>query len=74
MIVDGETLADHGRRLGGARGIVLEHYVPMSKDFHRIRRREAFDLSAAWILHHLLQHEAEHRAHVAWVRDRLVRD
>jgi hypothetical protein len=72
--VRGETLADHERRLEGARAIVLEHYVPMSNaDFHRLRPREQFDLSAAWVLHHLLQHEAEHRAHIAWVRDRLLR-
>ena len=38
-----------------------------------LRPREDFDLSAAWVLHHLLQHEAEHRAHIAWVRDRLLR-
>jgi DinB superfamily len=73
--VRGETLEDHLRRLEGARAIVLEHFVPMSnEEFHRLRAREEYDVSAAWVLHHLLQHEAEHRAHVAWVRDRLVRD
>lgn len=72
--VRGETLADHLRRLEGARAIVLEHFVPMSnEEFHRLRAREDWDLSPAWVLHHLLQHEAEHRAHIAWVRDRLLR-
>jgi hypothetical protein len=72
--VVGETLDDHLRRLEGARAIVLEHFVPMSNDdFHRVLARERYDVSPAWVLHHLLQHEAEHRSHIAWVRDRITR-
>jgi hypothetical protein len=22
-----------------------------------------------WAVHHILQHEAEHRSHIAWLRD-----
>jgi uncharacterized damage-inducible protein DinB len=28
-------------------------------------------VTPAWVLHHLLQHEAEHRAQIAAIRDRL---
>ena len=72
--VRGETLAQHLDRLAAGRAIVREHLGPMSnEEFHRLRPREDWDVSGAWILHHLLQHEAEHRAHIAWVRDRLLR-
>lgn len=72
--VRGETLAQHLDRLTAGRAVVREHLGPMSnEDFHRLRPREDWDVTAAWILHHLLQHEAEHRAHIAWVRDRLLR-
>ncbi len=40
-----------------------------SDDLRRVRRREAYDVSTAWLLHHLLQHEAEHRAQIAWLRE-----
>lgn len=38
-------------------------------DFHTVRVCERYDVSPAWVLHHLLQHEAEHRSHIAWLRD-----
>jgi uncharacterized damage-inducible protein DinB len=38
-------------------------------DLHAPRRKASYDVTPAWALHHLLQHEAEHRAHVALVRD-----
>jgi hypothetical protein len=68
--VDGESLATHLERLAAVRGYLLERLRPMSnEDFHRIRRLERYDAAPDWILHHLLQHEAEHRSHIAWLRD-----
>jgi uncharacterized damage-inducible protein DinB len=68
--VDGESLATHLERLAAVRRLLLERLRPMTNaDFHRIRRLERYDAAPDWILHHLLQHEAEHRAHVAWMRD-----
>jgi len=47
---------------------------PMTnEEFHRIRVRDQFDLAADWTVHHLLQHEAEHRAHIAALRDARAR-
>ena len=72
-VVRGESLDTHLVRLAAVRALVHEHIAPMTvEDFHRPRARERFDVSPAWIVHHLLQHEAEHRAHIAWVRDALL--
>jgi len=72
--VTGQTLADHLTRLEGTHAIVHEHFDRMTnEDFHRPRTREDYDVTPAWALYHLAMHEAEHRAHIAWVRDRLTR-
>jgi uncharacterized damage-inducible protein DinB len=68
--VTGFTLAQHIDRLGIVRDLLLGFFRRMSlADFHRLRRHDEYDVSPAWVLHHLLQHEAEHRSHIAWVRD-----
>ncbi|MGH2630417.1 MAG: DinB family protein [Actinomycetota bacterium] len=72
-VVRGETLTTHLDRLVAIRALVHEHIGPMTvEDFHTPRARERYDVSPAWVVHHLLQHEAEHRAHIAWVRDALL--
>jgi hypothetical protein len=69
--VRGEPLAAHLGRLAAVRALLLERMRPMTVEaFHVPRTRERYDVSPAWVLHHLLQHEAEHRAHLAWLRDR----
>jgi uncharacterized damage-inducible protein DinB len=66
------TLDEHLDRLASVRRLVHEHLRPMDgEDFHRPRARPDYDVSPAWVLHHLLQHEAEHRAQIAWVREEL---
>jgi len=68
--VTGFTMEEHLERLAIVRRLLLELLRPMTaQDFHRVRERPDFDVSPAWVLHHLLQHEAEHRAHIAWARD-----
>jgi uncharacterized damage-inducible protein DinB len=72
--MEGETLEQHLGRLRAVRSLFLEQMQPMSaQDFHRLRARERFDVSADWVLHHLLQHEAEHRAQIAALRDARAR-
>ena len=69
-VVEGMSMQEHLDRLVAVRDLILEYFQPMSlEDFHGLRSREQFDLSPAWVLHHLLQHEAEHRANIAWVRE-----
>ena len=72
-VVRGETLATHLERLAAIRAMVHERVAPMSvEEFHAPKAGESIDVSPAWVIHHLLQHEAEHRAHIAWVRDALL--
>jgi hypothetical protein len=68
--IEGKDLASHLDRLQGVRDFVLARLRPMSNDeFHRIRELDAYDVAPDWALHHILQHEAEHRSHIAWLRD-----
>ncbi|MBA2263947.1 MAG: DinB family protein, partial [Chloroflexi bacterium] len=68
--IDGQSLNDHLERLAGVRTYALEHLKPMTnEDFHRVRALEDYEVAPDWVLHHLLQHEAEHRSHIALLRD-----
>jgi hypothetical protein len=71
---DGQDLAAHIDRLAGVRGFVLDRLRPMSNDdFHRVRRLDSYDVAPDWAVHHVIQHEAEHRSHIAWLRDTFPR-
>lgn len=68
--IDGQSLEQHVERLGSIRRWVLEHLAPMTNDdFHRVRSFEDYDAAPDYAAHHVLQHEAEHRAHICWLRD-----
>ncbi len=68
--IDGQTLDEHRARLGGVRDFALTRLRPMTnEDFHRARSFDRYDAAPDWVLHHILQHEAEHRSHIAWLRD-----
>ena len=41
-------------------------------ELHRVRSLPPYDVTPAWAIHHLVQHEAEHRGHIALIRDLLV--
>jgi uncharacterized damage-inducible protein DinB len=72
--VEGEPLETHLERLRRVRAYLVDRLRPMANaEFHRVRHLEPYDVAPDWVLHHLLQHEAEHRAHIAWVRDTFVR-
>jgi hypothetical protein len=68
--IDGQSLDEHRARLDGVRQWALTRLRPISnEEFHRVRTLEQYDVAPDWVIHHLLQHEAEHRAHIAWLRD-----
>lgn len=70
--LDGETLAEHLSRLEAVRAMLVDAIRTMTiEDVHTPRVRDDYDVSPAWVLHHLMQHEAEHRAQVSALRDRL---
>ena len=67
---DGQELDAHLSRLSGVRQFVLERLRPMTNDdFHRVRQLDDYDVAPDWAIHHIIQHEAEHRSHIAWLRD-----
>jgi uncharacterized damage-inducible protein DinB len=73
--VSGETIADHLERLGAVREQALRIYGEMDlPDFRRARDRGEYQVSPEWVLHHLIQHESEHRMEISLNRARLERD
>jgi hypothetical protein len=72
--IDGQSIDEHLARLAAIRTYVLERLGPMTnEDFHRIRSLDRYDVAPDWALHHVIQHEAEHRSHIAWLRDTFPR-
>jgi uncharacterized damage-inducible protein DinB len=60
--VRGQTLEQHLERLQAIRSLLLARLRTMTAaDLHRPRQLPDYDVSPAWVLHHLAQHEAEHR-------------
>jgi len=63
--VPGEALAHHLQRLDTVRSILLDVFRGMSlAEFRRLRRLEKVEVTPEWVLHHLIQHEAEHRGQI----------
>jgi uncharacterized damage-inducible protein DinB len=62
-------LDDHLKVLDQVRALVLETYQTMTlADFRRPRQLPQYDVTPEWVLHHLIQHEAEHRGHIESLR------
>ncbi len=65
--VVGEPLSHHLARLAWVRERLLDAYRSMTlRRFATPRRNEAGDyrVTPEWVLHHLAQHEGEHRGHI----------
>lgn len=64
-LVRDEMLAQHLARLGAVRDALLDRLRGMTaEEFHRPRELPQYAVSPAWVLHHLSQHEAEHRGEI----------
>ena len=60
-----DTLDNHLERLKIIREKLLNSYLGMTVDeFERPHALPQYDVSPAWVLHHLMQHEAEHRSQI----------
>jgi hypothetical protein len=67
--VVGVSLKDHLERLAQVRATLRREIGALSlEDFLAVRARDNYDVSGAWVVHHLLQHEAEHRSEIGWLR------
>ncbi len=66
------SLEEHINLLSTIRETFLQMLRSMSReDFHRTRSLPDYDVSPAWVLHHLAQHEAEHRSELESVMSQL---
>lgn len=67
--IRGVPLADHLHRLDLVRQLLLRSFRGMTLDeFRRLRSLPTYQVTPEWVLHHLMQHEAEHRGHIELLR------
>lgn len=63
--IQGVTLQEHIDRLSEARAVLLSSFRDISlEDFLRPRQFAEYQVTPEWVLHHLGQHEAEHRGQI----------
>jgi uncharacterized damage-inducible protein DinB len=66
----GVSLMANLSRLDVVRGHLLAAYRGMTlAEFRRVRELPGYDVTPEWVLHHLMQHEAEHRGQIGLLRD-----
>jgi uncharacterized damage-inducible protein DinB len=67
--VKGEALTDYLNRLGMCRNLLVQFFQRMEADqFHNPVQLEEYSISPSWVLHHLMQHEGEHRGQIEEIR------
>lgn len=65
----GESLAQHLERLALVRRYLLDALRAIdADDFRRQRHFETYSVTPEWVLHHLMQREAEHRGQIGALR------
>ncbi|HEX5165900.1 MAG TPA: DinB family protein [Thermomicrobiales bacterium] len=69
MATPGLPLARYLAALSAVRAKLVERVGALSPaDLDRLRSLPEYDVSPAWVLNHLIQHEAEHRAEISITR------
>jgi uncharacterized damage-inducible protein DinB len=72
--VQGFILEELLKRLERVRTLLLETFQQMDlAEFRRVRSLPYYDVTPEWVLHHLMQHEAEHRGQIGALRARAER-
>jgi uncharacterized damage-inducible protein DinB len=67
----GFSLEQHLERLETVRSLLLDVYQQMAlSEFRRVRSLTHYDVTPEYVLHHLMQHEAEHRGQIGTLRAR----
>lgn len=65
----GVALGEHLHRLDRTRVYLLAAFHDMSlEEFRRPRSFPQYRVTPEWVLHHLIQHEVEHRGHIQLLR------
>lgn len=68
-MVSGRSLEEHLHVLNRIRQYLLVAYQQMDlADFRRPRHFEAYEVTPEWVVHHLIQHETEHRGQIMTIR------
>lgn len=63
------SLEEHLQRLNLIREYLLASFRDMTlQEFRRPRVLPEYQVTAEWVIHHLIQHEAEHRGHIQLLR------
>lgn len=64
-----EPLKSHLNRLAICRQHFLSKFTGMSlQEFRRPRKLDQYNVTPEWVIHHLIQHEAEHRGQIGELR------
>lgn len=64
-VIKNMTLAEHLERLNTVRQYLLETYNTMTEaQFRQKREMPRYFVTPEWVIHHLRQHEAEHRGEI----------
>ena len=59
------SMSEHLNRLAKVRRQLLHEFLSMgADDFKELRNLPDYDVSPVYVLHHLMQHEAEHRSQI----------
>lgn len=69
-VINGFSLVDHLKRLA----VIREYFLKSLRDFSdeeflRVRSFQDYDVTPQWTIHHLMQHEAEHRGQIMNIRE-----
>ena len=60
-----DTMQKHLERLSSVRKNLLEVFLSMTpEEFEDPRSQSQYDVSPVYVIHHLMQHEAEHRSQI----------
>jgi len=72
--VNGIRFQAHVQRLETVRHLLMGVFQRMNlAEFRRVRALPDYDVTPEWVLHHLMQHEAEHRSQIGATRARAKR-
>lgn len=64
-----ESLEEHLRRLNSIRRRLLHEFSNMTvDDLQKVRALPEYDVTPVYVIHHLMQHEAEHRSQIDAIR------
>ena len=67
--VHGAPLDEYLHRLDLTRQRLLDSFHGMTvQEFRRLRSLPSYQVTPEWVLHHLIQHEVEHRGHIQLLR------